>query len=103
MEFAFRVGRETGRNQPKQLLVRLYDKTIRDEIMRSSKTRSKTAELRPIFLQDDMTPSTYKLRKKLGTICNKPMSKANSHASLKAPSKSPEQMGRNRWYPELLS
>ena len=61
IEFAFRVG-QTDSSKPRQLLVRFYDKLIRDEVMRSSKNKNKVNGLKPTFLQDDMTPADLRAK-----------------------------------------
>ena len=58
IEYAYRIGKQNSQYS-RQILVRMFSKANRDEIVIRARRRSASQKMKPVFFQDDLCPTDH--------------------------------------------
>lgn len=78
IEVAFRIGKKV-QGKPKQILTRFFSYEVRDELVKVAKSKKKAEKIKPVYLQNDLSPTDYGLKSEAHAYMQK------AHAKKKFP------------------
>jgi hypothetical protein len=68
IEYAYRIGNEQNATRERQILIRFYNKEIRNEMVRNARRKTTVDRLRPVYVQDDLTTLDMERKKEGGNF-----------------------------------